>query len=131
MHEATEQLPGGRYQMRYGDGWREELKAACAKKHDGLDAITCVTDEMDHIVAESKRAFADTPRTPSALCFERAVITTPHKNPSFSRGCSLRLQTVFRRLRSSAHVRSRKLELSCGPAPPAPPSRGPPPPAPR
>lgn len=71
--EATEQLPGGRYQVRYGDGWREELKAACAKKHDGLDAITCVTDEMDHIVAESKRAFADTPYADSFVLFHDAL----------------------------------------------------------
>ena len=74
VREATEQLPGGRYEVRYGDGWREELKAACAKKTVcGLDALTCVTDEMDHIVAESKRVFADTPYADSFVLFHDAL----------------------------------------------------------
>ena len=58
---ATEELPGGRFQVRYGEAWHKELKAECEKTHDGLKACTCVTELMDHVVAESKRAFADTP----------------------------------------------------------------------
>ena len=50
---ATEQLPGGRFKIRYGESWREELKNECAKAHDGLKAVTCVTDMMDHIVAKA------------------------------------------------------------------------------
>eukprot|EP00966_Prymnesium_polylepis_P105387 2440443-Prymnesium_polylepis.1 len=34
--EATERLPGGRYQLRYGEGWKEALHEECAKTHDGL-----------------------------------------------------------------------------------------------
>jgi len=74
VSEATEELPGGRYQIRYGESWPEELKAACATAHDGLDANTCVTDLMDHVVAQSELAFANTPYANSFVIFHDALV---------------------------------------------------------
>ena len=75
---ATAQRPGGRYQVRYPDTWREKLKQACSKTLGGKDAPTlkgyiCVTDMMDHIVAESKRLFAGTAYADSFVIFHDAL----------------------------------------------------------
>ena len=66
VSEATARRPGGRYQIRYPDTWRKELKLACSKTLGAKDAPTlkgyiCVTDLMDDIVEQSTAFFADTP----------------------------------------------------------------------
>ena len=53
-------LPGGRYEMRYGANWEEKLKEACAKNHDGREAMTSVLDLVDHVVKEGNRLFEGT-----------------------------------------------------------------------
>ena len=75
---ATAELPGGRYQLRYPDTWREELKLACsktigAKDSPSLKGYVCVTDLMDHVVAESKRLFKDTKYADSFVIYHDAL----------------------------------------------------------
>ena len=75
---ASEEYPGGRYEIRYGEEWRSKLKLACSKTLGAKDAPTlkgyiCVTDEMDHIVAKSKRLFAGTPYADSFVLFHDAL----------------------------------------------------------
>ena len=69
---------GGRYQIRYPQTWREELKLACSKALGAKDSPTlkgyiCVTDLMDHVVSESKRLFADTKYADSFVLFHDAL----------------------------------------------------------
>lgn len=78
ISEATEKLPGGRYQVRYPKTWRKELKLACSKTLGSKDAPSlkgyiCVTDLMDHVVSQSKEAFADTPYADSFVLFHDAL----------------------------------------------------------
>jgi len=78
VSEATAELPGGRYQLRYPETWREELKHACSKTLGAKDSPTlkgyiCVTDLMDHIVAESKRLFEDTKYADSFFVYHDAL----------------------------------------------------------
>ena len=60
---ATKKLPGGRWQLRYGDAWEEHVRDACKKTRTSpsLQPLTCVTELMDHIVAGFNALFADTP----------------------------------------------------------------------
>ena len=78
VSEATATRPGGRYQIRYGDEWRKEFKLACsktlgAKESPTLKGYICVTDLMDHVVAESIRLFAGTPYADSFVIFHDAL----------------------------------------------------------
>jgi hypothetical protein len=51
-------LEGGRYKLRWPGTWCEELRGVLGR---GEGAVVCVTDEIDHMVAEGKRLFAGTP----------------------------------------------------------------------
>ena len=53
-----EELEGGAYEAKFGDRWREEVKAALGR---GSGALCNVTDIMDHVIAEANRLFKDTP----------------------------------------------------------------------
>lgn len=58
--ETAATLEGGRFQMRYPDTWQEELRKECAKTHQGLEALVCVTDLINHVIAEGDKLFAQT-----------------------------------------------------------------------
>ena len=78
VSETTTKLPGGRYQLRYPDTWREELKLACSKTLGSKEAPTfkgyvCVTDLMDHVVAESQRLFEGTKYEHSFVIYHDAL----------------------------------------------------------
>ena len=56
--DAGEGLEGGPYEAKYGDTWREMVKA---KIGSGQDAVCNVVDLMAWSIAEGNRLFADTP----------------------------------------------------------------------
>lgn len=66
-------LPGGRFQMRWPNAWKEELRKACAKGHRGRQAMTSVLDWADHLVAEGDRLFADTPFASTWVIYHDAL----------------------------------------------------------
>ena len=49
----SEVLDGGRYEALHGGDWRAKVDAHLK--------LCCITDVIDHIIAEGDRAFADTP----------------------------------------------------------------------
>ena len=55
--DAGKDLPGGAYQAKYGDRWREEVSAKLGK---GSNALCCVTKLMAHTVSEGNRIFKGT-----------------------------------------------------------------------
>ena len=65
-----EGLTGGAYEARYGQRWREEVKAALGR---GAGALCNVTDIMDHVIAEGNRLFADTPFANSWVIYHDAL----------------------------------------------------------
>eukprot|EP00966_Prymnesium_polylepis_P280235 6475081-Prymnesium_polylepis.1 len=58
--------------MRYGSGWREALHDDVGR---GANALRCVTDLMDHVVAEGNRLFADTPYASTWVIMHDALST--------------------------------------------------------
>ena len=51
-------LEGGPYEAKWGDQWKENIRIKLKK---GQTGAICVTELMDHVVAEGNRLFADTP----------------------------------------------------------------------
>lgn len=56
--DAGTDLPGGAYEARYGDTWRQEVVERLGR---GGAALCNVTDLMDHTIAQGNALFADTP----------------------------------------------------------------------
>ena len=65
--KKAKRLEGGRYEMRYGDSWRAELKKALST------SSVNVTEMMDHIVATGNTFYADTPFASSWVIFHDAL----------------------------------------------------------
>lgn len=80
IDKASKTHPGGRYSIRYPTTWKEELKKACAKKiaRKGelkLEGYVCITDMLDHLVAEFNRLFKGTPFAKSWVLMHDALDT--------------------------------------------------------
>ena len=68
--DAGAGLPGGPYEARYGDTWREEVKERLGK---GSDPVCNVTDLMDHVIEQGNILFADTPYHDSWVVYHDAL----------------------------------------------------------
>ncbi len=70
---TAKKLPGGRYQLRWPRTWQAELRTALGKARDGLPAVVCVTELMDHVIAEGNCLFAGTPFAKTWIVFHDAL----------------------------------------------------------
>ena len=68
--DVGEGLPGGPYEARYGDTWRQEVVERLGK---GGDAVCNVCDLMDHTIAQGNLMFADTPFADSWVIYHDAL----------------------------------------------------------
>ena len=68
--DRGEDKVGGAYEARYGNRWRDEVKAYLGR---GSGAICNVCDIMDHVVEEGNRLFAGTPFADCWLIYHDAL----------------------------------------------------------
>ena len=81
-----EELEGGAYEARYGQRWREEVKAALGR---GGNALCNVTDIMDHVIAEGNRLFEDTPFADCWVIYHDAL------SQWWSKGAQTYIETTY------------------------------------
>ena len=55
--DRGEGLEGGPWEARYGDNWRQEIRAKLGR---GENAVMCVTKLMEHAIHHDNMLFADT-----------------------------------------------------------------------